>query len=477
MIYIAVLVFYFILLLFSRREETVRYAAQETKLPGVFLRMAAWIQKTAQARKGAGSRKRNRRIEEELRILYPGKAEDQSLMYRRDKLALTLMILFAGTVLSLGMRVGSRQKQQAVSVVKREKFGLEQTITLTAQLGDGQREETVTLNVSGREYTEEEVMAYMEQVRSLLPTAILGENADVDHVTAPLNLFRSIDDNPVTIVWASSDYGLMDSKGNIRALEIAEEGELCMLTARLSCQGYEEEETFYIRICQGEKTEEELLYEELEQVIRQQEEADRTAWEVVLPKEVAGNRVVWRRQEKDNSVIIAFLTLALAVGVCIAKDRDLHQKIQKRKDRLLLEYPGFVSRIVLLMGAGMTIRGAMYKMAQDQKKKTIYQEVAYTCNELDSGISETKAYYNLGRRCGEPHYIRLCMLLSQNLRKGTAELTALLKKESADAFEERKRNARRLGEEAGTKLLLPMAVMLVIVMTIIMVPAFMSFSS
>lgn len=191
--------------------------------------------------------------------------------------------------------------------------------------------------------------------------------------------------------------------------------------------------------------------------------------------------------------MIMLLTGALAVGVYFALDRDLQKQIQSRKNRLLSEYPEFVSRLVLLLSAGMTMRSAMYQIAGDYdgtktackttgggqggKNVQIYEEIVYTCHELDSGIPEAAAYYHLGRRCGEQHYVRLCMLLSQNLKKGTAGLLSLLKAESADAFEERKRNARRLGEEAGTKLLLPMMIMLLIVMLIIMVPAFMSFST
>ena len=40
------------------------------------------------------------------------------------------------------------------------------------------------------------------------------------------------------------------------------------------------------------------------------------------------------------------------------------------------------------------------------------------------------------------------------------------------AFEQRKNLARRLGEEASTKLLLPLFMMLLIVMVMITVPAF-----
>ena len=46
--------------------------------------------------------------------------------------------------------------------------------------------------------------------------------------------------------------------------------------------------------------------------------------------------------------------------------------------------------------------------------------------------------------------------------------------EAADAFEERKNLAKKYGEEAGTKLLLPMMIMFGIVVAVIMVPAMMS---
>ena len=53
-------------------------------------------------------------------------------------------------------------------------------------------------------------------------------------------------------------------------------------------------------------------------------------------------------------------------------------------------------------------------------------------------------------------------------------LTQMLKLESIQAFEERKARAKKLGEEAGTKLLFPMFLMLAVVLIIVIVPAFMS---
>ena len=66
------------------------------------------------------------------------------------------------------------------------------------------------------------------------------------------------------------------------------------------------------------------------------------------------------------------------------------------------------------------------------------------------------------------------MMLSQNLRKGTKGLTELLGREAEDAFEERKNLAKKIGEEAGTKLMIPMFLMLIIVFAMVIVPAFFS---
>ncbi len=49
---------------------------------------------------------------------------------------------------------------------------------------------------------------------------------------------------------------------------------------------------------------------------------------------------------------------------------------------------------------------------------------------------------------------------------------SVLEAEMEAAFEQRKNLARRLGEEASTKLLLPLFMMLLIVMVMITVPAF-----
>ena len=160
---------------------------------------------------------------------------------------------------------------------------------------------------------------------------------------------------------------------------------------------------------------------------------------------------------------------------------ELERKLEQRKKQLLLDYPEVVNKLALYMGAGMTIRNAFARMGEDYRRQQkerfryVYEEILITCYELQSGRSEREAYDHFGKRCQVQAYRKLSTLLSQNIRKGSNDLLYMLRQEADQAFAERKNMARKLGEEAGIKLLLPMMMMLCIVMVIIMIPAYFSF--
>ena len=93
-------------------------------------------------------------------------------------------------------------------------------------------------------------------------------------------------------------------------------------------------------------------------------------------------------------------------------------------------------------------------------------------HEMENGISEARAYERFGKRCRLLPYMRLSGVLVQNLQKGAKGALVLLEQEALAAFAERKETAKKRGEEAGTKLLLPMFGLLGIVLVIVMAPAF-----
>jgi tight adherence protein C len=107
-------------------------------------------------------------------------------------------------------------------------------------------------------------------------------------------------------------------------------------------------------------------------------------------------------------------------------------------------------------------------------RKKAYEEMVNVMYKISGGASEGECYEEYGIRCNLSEYRKFGMMLSQNLRKGTRGLTELLEREAEDAFEQRKNLAKKAGEEAGTKLMIPLFLMLIIVFAIVIVPAFFS---
>ena len=107
-------------------------------------------------------------------------------------------------------------------------------------------------------------------------------------------------------------------------------------------------------------------------------------------------------------------------------------------------------------------------------RKALVDELVRSKHDFEIGMAEEKVYYELGRRLKLPCYIKLLTMLEQNVTKGSRGIAASLEQEERNALEERMNMAKKRGEEAGTKLLGPMGILLIIVMLMIMVPAFMS---
>lgn len=174
------------------------------------------------------------------------------------------------------------------------------------------------------------------------------------------------------------------------------------------------------------------------------------------------------------------------LAVIFGKFREGNREEQQRELQMLLDYPGLVSKMLLLLGAGLSMRKTVQRIAGDYQRKrrenpkletrAAYEELVQTVKDMECGIAEKEAYERFGNRCDCPSYRSMSTLLVRNLQKGSRGLITLLEKEAADSFENRKRQAKIAGEKASSKLLLPMGMMLLIVLAVLIVPAFLSFA-
>ena len=209
---------------------------------------------------------------------------------------------------------------------------------------------------------------------------------------------------------------------------------------------------------------------------------DQTNAIVKLPKEINGQKISWRDAAAVQSTELFGLGILAAVTAAYVKKEQKEKERRRRKQNLLAGYPEFVSKLSLLLGAGMTISAALRKinqMYQQKKKKgngrdAVYEELHQMLCKMDNGMGELRAYQEFARQCELRPYRKLVSLLISGQTTGGRRLMEQLNEEAENVFSERKNTARKLGEEAGTKMLLPMMMMLVIVMGIVTIPAFLS---
>lgn len=175
--------------------------------------------------------------------------------------------------------------------------------------------------------------------------------------------------------------------------------------------------------------------------------------------------------EKPDAGYFIFASVVLFT-VFYATDRELDEKIKKRNFYIQYDFPDFLNKLVLLINAGMTVPRAWEKIVKDRKNMTpLYEELNITYLEIQNGKPEMEALEDFARRCRVKEITKFITLIMQNLRKGNGELIPLLKLQSDECWELRKSMAKRLGEEASTKLVLPLMIMFVGILVIVILPA------
>ena len=186
-----------------------------------------------------------------------------------------------------------------------------------------------------------------------------------------------------------------------------------------------------------------------------------------------------------NYLMAAFFPAAIFLFVR-GKTLEENEAKKKRTEDIKKAYPEFALKVSMLIRAGFTPRGAFEKIGRNyikkqQREKTIkndlYEEVVYSIREMQSGTSEKDAYEHFEKRCGVFEISRFSGLLIRAVKRGGSGLSGELKEESNRAVAALRESVRKQSEKAGTKLLFPMVLYLLIVMVMILYPAFETFSS
>lgn len=392
------------------------------------------------------------------------------------------LILGLTVVIALSMIIKDFNGRSDIREIQRNTYGKgdrteEYEVTVNGKL----EKELVSVEVKERKYTSLEIQKIFKQAMEELDEIILGENKSLDRVEKNMNFVATLENYPIQIQWELDNYDVMNMYGEIQQEKMKEEGTLVEIRGTLS---YEEEEALYVtnaKIYPETKTEKEQLLMDIHHLLEKEAEKTKEKESFHLPEKIDGENIQWSKKTDSRGYYVLALGV-ISAGLMVALEKQNEWKKEKEKrEQMITDYPEIISKFTLLLSTGMTIKGVWEKIVRgyEERKSVLgmraaYEEMSYTYYEMKGGISEAEAYERFGKRCGISAYIKFGALLSQNLRKGTKGVIDLLQMEAIQAFENRKSRAKRLGEEASTKLLGPMFGMLAVVLVIVIVPAFMS---
>lgn len=338
----------------------------------------------------------------------------------------------------------------------------------------------LTVTVPPRRLSPEEFHERMPEISEILLSGILGSNASLDQIRTDLELPEELPGYGIQVVWESerpeilSSMGLLNQEG-LRGMDPAR-GETFSLTAELACGEEKELVTVPVTVLPEEMTQGERLAERIDSLALEDMENET----IRLMTEFEGVPITYRRKGRFQNAVLLVLGGVLAACLWMKEKNDEQLQKKRREESLTAAYPDLVSGFLVLTGAGYSIRQAWKKTVQDRKQSEtlpfseVYQEMQVTLNQMETGTPEAFAYVWFGKRCGLRCYTRFSGILESSLHTGGSSLRSLLEPEMEEAFKIQADLARRKGEEASTKLLLPMFGMLGIVMVMVTAPAFFS---
>ena len=174
-----------------------------------------------------------------------------------------------------------------------------------------------------------------------------------------------------------------------------------------------------------------------------------------------------------NQVIMAILAIAAAAAIVAYLDMQINDAVEKKRDEILCDYPDVLSKLTLLVNAGLVVREAWSKVAYTSDR-ALYKEMQTTSEEMENGKSEVDALFDFAQRCAVKEIRKFASVLSQNIQKGGSELILNLRYMNEESWEEKKHRAKMKGEAASSKLMLPVMIMFIGILFMVIIPIFSS---
>lgn len=181
----------------------------------------------------------------------------------------------------------------------------------------------------------------------------------------------------------------------------------------------------------------------------------------------------------DSSDYLMLLVIPLVgMGLFFLVDNNLDNQYKERKFQLERDFPNFISKLILLVNAGLNIRQAIERIVVDSNKAApLYKELQCVISDIQAGALEYEAYMDFSERCKIKQITNFVSIIQQNMKLGGNQMLFELQRMGTECWEMRKNVAKQLGEKASSKLMLPLSIMFLAIILICVAPVILEFRS
>lgn len=182
-----------------------------------------------------------------------------------------------------------------------------------------------------------------------------------------------------------------------------------------------------------------------------------------------------------SSIMLAFIAASLTsigVGVLIIifgsliiwnNEREIEEMADYKRNRMISELPVVISKLVLLVGAGLTLRNAWEQIANDGEGQ-IYEEMKKVVEDKENGATDELAFGNFANRSEDKNLKKFAVAMVQNLQKGNAEQISFLRDMSTQMWDMKKKLIMKKLEDAKSLMIVPLFMIFIGILIMIIAP-------
>lgn len=311
-----------------------------------------------------------------------------------------------------------------------------------------------------------------------------GKNTSFETVSSSLRFDESLEGYPFEITYEPEDSDYIRWDGSLgEAFENMNHDENLSTGILVTAEygAYSRSKRYEVHLKKVKETQRERMFQKAIDRLQSKEKKTRENKSFLIP-EAYGKVNIQVEEHKSTGLGCFLLGLVILFFVPIHKFMELQEKEKRCRKETLRDFPVIVHLLTIYMFAGLSFASAIRRISEDyekrqrkKNKKYAFEEIVRMDHRMQMGVSQKEACLFWGKQFEELSYQKLSLTLIQTISKGTREARILMENMEKNAFMQRVDRARKEGEEAATRLLFPMIVLLCLVMVLIMYPALIRF--